>query len=439
MKLKRVYMRHFPPGIFLEAEDKTGEMVLLENDLLDLQNNSDIDEHFNTLKIKYPWVTHHSNHIKSLIKRICHKLETSKVTNIKLRRSFKPHKLSTTHIDLSKDGTLFITGSYDRTAKIWNFKNGKCVATLTGHDDVVYDVKFANKFESVAITGSFDSEIRIWKIPDLSIDKDLKGTFPAEIVQCELVLKGHEGPVTSVEDCVTSTGVNSVLSASLDKKAIQWDIEMGESLGTMEGHEDAVISASSSRKSEFLYTASFDGTCKLWDPRNFKQINSIEHDYCQLNKCTLNWVDFLIGTATTSSKAFIWDIRNGHEPLYTVDHDAEVVHVSWDKTGRKLVSTSVDGSCCFIDSLCLKEVARFSSHIGEVTVAEFDPSGNLLYSVGQDGNICINEVETGRLIQVQKSHPTPIFDLKISYYGDEIVTSSEDGICSLWDTHHKNE
>ena len=42
-----------------------------------------------------------------------------------------------------------ITGSYDRTAKVWDLDNGKCLTTLTGHEDVVFDVTFVGKNEYV--------------------------------------------------------------------------------------------------------------------------------------------------------------------------------------------------------------------------------------------------------------------------------------------------
>lgn len=40
----------------------------------------------------------------------------------------------------------FITGSYDRTCKVWDTESGEDVLTLEGHKNVVYCIAFNNPF-----------------------------------------------------------------------------------------------------------------------------------------------------------------------------------------------------------------------------------------------------------------------------------------------------
>ena len=40
----------------------------------------------------------------------------------------------------------FITGSYDRTCKVWDTKTGEELLTLEGHKNVVYAIAFNNPF-----------------------------------------------------------------------------------------------------------------------------------------------------------------------------------------------------------------------------------------------------------------------------------------------------
>lgn len=42
--------------------------------------------------------------------------------------------------------TRFITGSYDRTCKIWDTRTGQELKTLMGHDNIVYALAFNNPF-----------------------------------------------------------------------------------------------------------------------------------------------------------------------------------------------------------------------------------------------------------------------------------------------------
>lgn len=43
----------------------------------------------------------------------------------------------------------FITGSYDRTCKVWDTNAGEELFTLEGHRNVVYAIAFNNPYGSV--------------------------------------------------------------------------------------------------------------------------------------------------------------------------------------------------------------------------------------------------------------------------------------------------
>ena len=57
----------------------------------------------------------------------------------------------------------FATGSYDRTAKIWDSESGMELFTLEGHKNVVYSVAFNNPHGDKLITGSFDKTAKVIK------------------------------------------------------------------------------------------------------------------------------------------------------------------------------------------------------------------------------------------------------------------------------------
>ncbi len=49
--------------------------------------------------------------------------------------------LPLTNCAFNKSGTCFITGSYDRTCKVWDTQTGEELHTLEGHKNVVYVVR----------------------------------------------------------------------------------------------------------------------------------------------------------------------------------------------------------------------------------------------------------------------------------------------------------
>ncbi len=58
---------------------------------------------------------------------------------------------------------LLYTSSYDKTIKIWNTDNGKCIRTLKGHTFSVWDIYYDNYY-NILFSGSNDHTIKIWNL-----------------------------------------------------------------------------------------------------------------------------------------------------------------------------------------------------------------------------------------------------------------------------------
>ena len=56
----------------------------------------------------------------------------------------------------------FITGSYDRTCKIWDTHTGEELCSLEWHKNVVYSLSFNNPFGDKVATGSFDKTAKVF-------------------------------------------------------------------------------------------------------------------------------------------------------------------------------------------------------------------------------------------------------------------------------------
>src|ERR1700751_4166783 len=78
-----------------------------------------------------------------------------------VRATLRGHTLALASVAYSPDGKFIATGSYDRTAKVWDAASGKEIVTLTGHTAAVEAVAFSPDGKTLA-TGSYDATVKLW-------------------------------------------------------------------------------------------------------------------------------------------------------------------------------------------------------------------------------------------------------------------------------------
>lgn len=150
-------------------------------------------------------------------------------------------------------GKRAITGSRDRTARVWDPETGECLAELIGHTDVVVGVALSPDGK-LALTGSADQTVGLW-------DTD-SGTLLHQF-------KGHAGMVRST---AFSPDGRLAASAGDDRTIRLYDVGKRSELRQLTGHGDVVSSVAFGPDSDRLASGSWDRTVRLWDVAEGKQL-----------------------------------------------------------------------------------------------------------------------------------------------------------------------
>ena len=148
-------------------------------------------------------------------------------------------------VAVTHDNKYIISGSADRTLKVWNLLEKKHEFSLEGHTSAVHCVLVTLDNEYI-VSGSADKTLIMW-----NFQKKKKSG----------VLKHHTSPVL----CLAITRDNKCLvSGSADKSVMMWDIRNKTKIGLLTGHSAPVLSLVVTMDSYFIVSASEDKTVRLW-------------------------------------------------------------------------------------------------------------------------------------------------------------------------------
>lgn len=134
------------------------------------------------------------------------------------------------------DEKYFASASADKTAIIWSRKTSRALVQYHGHRGSVNSCRFASFDRDLMLTASGDHEIHIWKYAsEETKDDDDEETNEnlSQTIRCPmLALKGDD-----VISCADWLQRDQLVSASWDRSATLWQIEMGTPLRTLYGHD----------------------------------------------------------------------------------------------------------------------------------------------------------------------------------------------------------
>ncbi|EIW53359.1 WD40 repeat-like protein [Trametes versicolor FP-101664 SS1] len=282
---------------------------------------------------------------------------------------------------LEFDSSRIVTGSRDRTIKVWSLKTGRCLATFSGHRGSVLCLKFdrdwdigdnvrgANGMEvddplaprkGFLVSGSSDCSVCVW---DLYAHPQENGE--SEITaEVKAVLRGHSGGVLDLR-----IDAKWIVSCSKDALIRVWDRETLELRSTLRGHEGPVNAVG--LQGNRVVSASGDGKMILWDVASGERLRTFEgHDR---GLACIEFKDDLIVSGSNDCKIKVWDANTGTCLRTLVGHDYLVRALAFDPRSGRLVSGSYDKTVKVWDLHSGKLVREFRGcHVSHIFDVKFD-------------------------------------------------------------------
>lgn len=272
---------------------------------------------------------------------------------------------------LQFDEIQLITGSMDHTLRVWDWRRGKCIKTLTGHTAGVVCLNFDS---NVLASGSVDSTIKVWNLRS-------GGAF---------TLRGHNDWVNAVQLWDSDSGQTRTPPVTPSGRACSAEIDPGK----------------------MLFSASDDGTIRLWDLTLKSCIRQFTGHVGQVQSLRLLLTDTGCEDKNEGSSA----------------DEMDVVPEPTEKRLPMLISGSLDNTIRMWNIETGKVERTFFGHIEGVWAVASDKLR--LVSGSHDRTIKVWNRDENKCVTTLVGHRAAVTCLALAE--DKIVSGSDDGDVKIW-------
>ena len=253
---------------------------------------------------------------------------------------------------LQYEGNILVSGSTDRSVRVWDIEEGRETQVFRGHTSTVrclqilMPTKTGETMDGKAITmpkqpliitGSRDSNLRVWKLPQQGDPTYFQADTPLDDSDCPYfvrTLTGHQHSVRAI-----AAYADTLVSGSYDCTVRVWKISTGETVHRLQGHTQKVYSVVLDHVRNRCISGSMDNLVKIWSLDTGSVLFTLDGHSSLVGLLDLN-CERLVSAAADSTLR-IWDPENGqckatlsaHTGAITCfQHDAQKVISGSDRT-----------------------------------------------------------------------------------------------------------
>ena len=229
------------------------------------------------------------------------------------------HTNSVSSVSFSPDGQTLVSGSWDKTVRVWDVNTGRHLRTLTGHTNRVTYVSFSPDGQTL-VSGSWDGTVRVW---DVNTGRHLRTLTVSGVISISFSPDGQ-----------------TLASGSLDGTVRLWDVNTGRHLHTLAGHTHNVTYVSFSPNGNTLASGGGweDGTVRLWDVNTGRHLRTLTGHTDSIRSISFSPDGQTLVSGSWDETVRLWDVKTGR-PLRTLtEHTDSVASIKFIPNDKMLTS-----------------------------------------------------------------------------------------------------
>lgn len=285
------------------------------------------------------------------------------IYNINLIHTFKGHTNTIRSTILTSDGQYIISGSSDRTIRIWNLRTGALECRLLGHSDMVLSLGITHD-DRYLVSAGWDNSLILWNLATRKIECLITGN--SEIVWCIAVthnneklifgtgeftikiwnlrtrqysalLGGHEGSVSCI---AVDKEDRYIISGSEDKTIRGWRLSNNQQEFILTGHNGYVMNICISIDNQFIVSGSQDKTIKIWSLQNKKAVATLAGHSRSVESVCMSRDGRYVISGSDDGTVRVWNFETKTQEKIIQAHSSAVLSVGLSKDNSRMVTSS---------------------------------------------------------------------------------------------------
>lgn len=254
----------------------------------------------------------------------------------------------------SPDGKWLVSASKDRTARVWDVESRKCLATCTGHTESLGAIAMSQKLSNFSIgsaffvTGSSDKTLKMWSLKSLAASYKPEGkSVDITVVTSMGAVKAHDKDVNAL---AVSPNDRFIASASQDKLIKVWHAQSGNNggvltlAGTCRGHKRGVWAVEFSPVDQCLASAAGDKTVKVWSAKDFTCLKTFEGHTASVLNVQFVCAGMQLLSAGADGLLKLWTIKSNECEATLDNHMDKIWALAVAKDSSEMVSGGADST-----------------------------------------------------------------------------------------------
>jgi WD40 repeat protein/uncharacterized caspase-like protein len=395
-------------------------------------------------------------------------------TNGKLLRTLTGHGGWVNQVQFSPDGQTLVSGSEDKTIKLWNVRTGSLMRTLSGHEQRVTSVAFSPDGQTIA-SGGGDRTVRLWNLKNgeaqvleahtdqvNSVQFSPDGKWLVSAAQDQTLnlwqsgilvetIKGHGAPVLSA-----TFAAGAIVSAGADKTVRLWNLpavqkaansftgvaygegavataqdqtiqlQVDKMILKLTGHQFPISALRFSPSHQQLASGSDDKTIKLWDLKG-SLLRTLTGHQARINDLAFSSDGQVLASASEDKTIRLW--RDGREIRTIANLPEPASRVTFSPDGQFLAAASYDQT---VKIWTVDGTLRQTLEGVNVAALAFSADGQTLATGGWDNTVKLWRVSDAMLLHTLAGHLSGVTSLGFTPDGQMLASGSDDQTIKIW-------